>query len=190
MSEPDLTPVKSELLEKRREQMFPKLTAAQLTRVTAHGTPHSTTAGEILLDVGAESRGIFVVSTGSVEILVPNSAMRSENRDYGLLNVLESGDFSGEMNTLRGTGGLVRLRVLEPGSVLQVSLEELRRLVQNDAELSELFMRAFILRRMGVLESGHSEVTVLGSSSSGDTLRIREFLTRNTRPYLRYRPRP
>jgi thioredoxin reductase (NADPH) len=178
------TPVASELLEKRREQMFPKLTAAQLARVTVHGTPHSTAEGEILLEVGAESRGIFVVRTGSVEILVPISAARSENREYGLLNVLESGDFSGEMNTLRGTGGLVRLRVREPGSVLHVSLEELRRLVQNDADLSELFMRAFILRRMGVLESGHSEVTVLGSSSSGDTLRIREFLTRNTRPYL------
>ena len=89
-----------------------------------------------------------------------------------LLNVLTAGDFSGEMNTLRGTPGLVRLRVREPGSVLQVGLEDLRRLVQNDAELSELFMRAFILRRMGVLESGQSEVILIGSSRSGETLRM------------------
>ena len=88
------------------------------------------------------------------------------------------------MSTLRGRGGLARLRVLEPGSVLQMGLEDLRRVVQSDAELSELFMRAFILRRMGVLESGHSEVDVLGSSQSGDTLRIREFLARNGRPYV------
>ncbi len=68
--------------------------------------------------------------------------------------------------------------------MLHLSLEDLRRVVQTDAELSELFMRAFILRRLGVLASGHSEVTLLGSSHSGDTLRIREFLTRNARPYV------
>jgi thioredoxin reductase (NADPH) len=164
--------------------MFPKLTSAQLLRLQPHSARHATKAGEILLEAGDEPRGVFIVERGSVEVLVPTSDVRSETCDYALLNVLTAGDFSGEMNSLRGAAGLVRLRVREPGSVLQMSLEDLRRVVQNDAELSELFMRAFILRRMGVLESGHSEVTLLGSSRSGDTLRIREFLTRNARPYV------
>jgi len=175
----------SELLESRRAQMFPKLTAAQLARLERHGAARATTAGEVLLDVGAEPRGIFVVVAGSVEILLPfASDVRSKACEFALLTVLAPGDFSGELSTLRGASGLARLRVREPGSVLELSLEGLRRVVQNDSELSDLFMRAFILRRMGILESGLSDVIVVGSSRAGDTLRIREFLTRNGRPYV------
>jgi len=175
----------SELVEKRRAQMFPKLTRAQVARLERHGEPRATTAGEVLLDIGAEPRGIFVVVDGSVEILLPfASDVRSKACEFALLTLLAPGDFSGEVSTLRGAAGLVRLRVRDPGRVLQMSLEGLRRVVQNDSELSELFMRAFILRRMGILESGLSDVIVLGSSNAGDTLRIREFLTRNGRPYV------
>jgi thioredoxin reductase (NADPH) len=88
------------------------------------------------------------------------------------------------MSTLRGTAALVRVRVRDAGAVLLIDAEQLRRIVQNDAELSELLMRAFILRRMSVIESGHSEVLLLGSDHSADTLRLREFLTRNARPYV------
>jgi thioredoxin reductase (NADPH) len=101
-----------------------------------------------------------------------------------LLFLLSPGDFTGEMSTLRGTPALVRIRVREAGAVLLIDAEQLRRIVQNDAELSELFMRAFILRRMSVIESGHSEVLLLGTDHSADTLRLREFLTRNVRPYV------
>jgi thioredoxin reductase (NADPH) len=177
--------IPSELLEKRRAQMFPKLSPAQLARIERYSEPHATTAGEILLDLGQEPRGIFLVASGSVEVLLPfSSDVRSKACEWAFLNLLTPGDFSGEMTTLRGAAGLVRLRVREPGTVLQMNLDALRRVVQNDAELSELLMRAFILRRMGILESGLSDVIVLGSSHSGDTLRIREFLTRNGRPYV------
>src|ERR1700682_5499448 len=88
------------------------------------------------------------------------------------------------MSTLRGTRALARIRVREAGAILLIDAEQLRRIVQNDAELSELFMRAFILRRMGIIEAGRSEVLLLGSDHSADTLRLREFLTRNARPYV------
>ena len=152
-----------DLLQQRREQMFPKLTPAQLARLEAHCARRETTAGEILLSAGDIPRGLFIVTAGSVEVLMPTSDVHTETCAYALLNVLTTGDFSGEMSTLRGTRALVRLRVSEPGAVLQVGLDELRRVVQYDAELSELMMRAFILRRMGMLQSGSSEVTVLGS---------------------------
>lgn len=174
----------TDLLQQRREQMFPKLTPAQLARLEEHCARHETTAGEILLNVGDTPRGLFIVTAGSVEVLMPTSDVHTETCDYNLLNVLTTGDFSGEMSTLRGTRALVRLRVREPGTVLQVGLDELRRVVRNDAELSELMMRAFILRRMNMLQSGFSEVTVLGSGEAGETLRIRQFLTRNARPYV------
>ncbi|MGH8260816.1 MAG: cyclic nucleotide-binding domain-containing protein, partial [Steroidobacteraceae bacterium] len=174
----------AELLEKRREQMFPKLTPAQLGRLGARCARRETASGEILLNVGESPHGLFVVTGGEIEVQVPTSDVQSETCTYTLLTVLTPGDFSGEMSTLRGAPGLARLRVRAPGAVLQLALDDLRRVVQDDAELSELMMRAFILRRLGILQSGSSEVIVLGTSRAGDTLRIREFLTRNARPYL------
>ena len=171
------------LLEQRRAQMFPKLTSAQLARLERLGTPLQTRAGEILAELGDPPRGVFVVAAGSIEALAPPSATQAAS-GYELLYLLSPGDFTGEMSTLRGTPSLVRIRVREAGAVLLIDAEQLRRIVQNDAELSELFMRAFILRRMGVIESGHSEVLLLGSDHSADTLRLREFLTRNVRPYI------
>ena len=171
------------LLEQRRAQMFPKLTPAQLARLERQGTRMQTRAGEILVELGAPPRGVFVVAAGSVEALAPPSATQAAS-GYELLYLLSPGDFTGEMSTLRGTPALVRVRVREAGTVLLIDAEQLRRIVQNDAELSELFMRAFILRRMSVIESGHSEVLLLGSDHSADTLRLREFLIRNARPYV------
>jgi thioredoxin reductase (NADPH) len=163
--------------------MFPKLTSAQLARLERRGSALQTSAGEILVELGAPPRGVFVVAAGSVEALAPPSATQAAS-GYELLYLLGPGDFTGEMGTLRGTPALVRIRVREAGTVLLIDTEQLRRIVQNDAELSELFMRAFILRRMSVIESGHSEVLLLGSDHSADTLRLREFLTRNARPYV------
>jgi thioredoxin reductase (NADPH) len=175
--------VATTLLEQRRAQMFPKLTSAQLARLERQGTRMQTRAGEVLVELGAPPRGVFVVAAGSVEALAPPSATQAVS-GYELLYLLSPGDFTGEMSTLRGTPALVRVRVREAGTVLLIDAEQLRRIVQNDAELSELFMRAFILRRMSVIESGHSEVLLLGSNHSADTLRLREFLTRNARPYV------
>src|SRR6202140_2771389 len=163
--------------------MFPRLTAAQLARLERQGTRLQTHAGEILQELGEISRGVFVVAAGTVEAPVPPSPPQADST-YELLYLLTPGDFTGEMSTLRGTRALARIRVREAGAILLIDAEQLRRIVQNDAELSELFMRAFILRRMGIIESGRSEVLLLGSDHSADTLRLREFLTRNARPYV------
>jgi thioredoxin reductase (NADPH) len=88
------------------------------------------------------------------------------------------------MSTLRGVAGFVRVRVRESGAVLAIDDDSLRDVVQTDAELSEIFMRAFILRRMGLVASRQSEVMLLGSRHSADTLRLQKFLTRNAYPYV------
>jgi thioredoxin reductase (NADPH) len=168
----------SDLLEKRREQVFPKLTAPQIARLEAHGTRTDTRAGEVLIEPGQRHRQLLVVLSGSLEAALPG--MLGEE----LITVLLPGDFTGEMSTLRGVAGFVRVRVREGGTVLVIDEEDLRNLVQTDAELSEIFMRAFILRRMGLLSSGNSDAMLLGSRHSADTLKVREFLTRNTYPYV------
>lgn len=166
------------LFESRREQMFPKLSAAQIARLQLHGTTTSAHAGEILVEPGEAHRRMLVVLTGSLELMLPGRSGEE------LLVTLMPGDFTGEMSTLRGVDGFVRVRAHEDSSLLEIDERQLRVVVQTDAEISEMFMRAFILRRMGLVNSGQSEVMLLGSQHSADTLRLQEFLTRNSYPYL------
>jgi thioredoxin reductase (NADPH) len=168
----------NELYEKRREQMFPKLSAAQLGRLGAIGERTRTSAGDVLVEPGQRHHPLYVVLSGSLDIGLPG--MRGEE----IVTVLAPGDFAGEMSTLRGVPGFVRIRVRESGEVLAIGEDSLRELVQTDAEISEIFMRAFILRRMGLVASGASEATLVGSRFSPATLRLREFLTRNNYPYV------
>ncbi len=174
----------SSLLQRRREQMFPKLTAGQLERLRSYGECRDTHHGEILVEIGDRPRGLFVVLTGSIEILVDRPRTRDRSASEEVLYVLEAADFTGEMSTLRGSAGFARIRVRDAGRVIVVDPDKLRMIMQTDAELSEIFMRAFILRRMDLLETAQYEVVVLGSSHSADTLRLQEFLSRNARPYL------
>jgi len=170
--------IASEILEKRREQMFPKLTQAQIARLEVCGGRVETHAGDVLVEPGERLRSIFIVLAGSLEILLRSTTGED------LLYLLGPGDFSGEMSTLRGSVAFARIRVREGGSVLAVDREKLREVVQTDAELSELFMRAFILRRVALISTGSADVMLLGSQHSADTLRLREFLTRNAYPYI------
>jgi len=169
--------VVNEIFEKRREQMFPKLTPAQLARLETHGERQAIHHGDVLVDIGDRPRKFYVLLEGSLELLLQTAS------GYEPITVLKPGDFTGEMSTLRGSAGMVRIRVGADGTVLAIDAEKLRTIVQTDAQLSELFMRAFILRRMGLISEGSSEVTLIGSSHSRDTLRLQEFLTRNTLPY-------
>lgn len=166
------------LFESRREQMFPKLTAQQIERLGLHGTRIRTTAGQILSEAGEAHRPLYVVLSGSLEIVRPG--LTGEDP----ITVEVAGDFTGEMSTLRGLGGFTRVRVRESGEVLAISDSELRTVVQTDSEIMEIFMRAFILRRMGLIASDQGgEVILVGSMHSSGTLRLVQFLTRNTFPF-------
>src|SRR5476649_1598781 len=145
--------------------MFPKLTAPQIARLEHHGERRQTHAGEILFEAGERPRKFFVVIAGTIELLL------SRQSGYELFNTLIPGDFTGEMNALRGSAGVVRARAGHDGTVLAIDIDRLRTIVQTDAELSELFMRAFILRRMGLLSEHSCDVVLIGSGHSADTLR-------------------
>ncbi len=168
----------TDLRETRREQMFPKLAPAQIGRLDAYGKRTRIRAGEVLAEPGDRHGRILVVLSGAIEIVLPGIAGETP------VTVHTPGDFAGEMSALRGAGGAVRARVREDGEVIAIEQEDLRRLVQVDAELSELFMRALILRRMGLILSERGDVVLIGSSHSADTLRVRQFLGRNGFPYV------
>lgn len=167
----------NEVYEKRAEQMFPRLTKAQIARLEPHGVHMAITAGQVLIEPGDHERKMIVVLTGSLQISVPGV-------DEQAIRPLGPGDFAGEMSTLRGVPGFVRVAVREAGEVLVVTDSDLRVVVQTDAELSEIFMRAFILRRMGLIAAPNSEMTLIGSRYCGHTLLLREFLARNAQPHF------
>ncbi len=170
-----LSPARS-LYDSRRPQMFPKLTPAQIARIEPHGRRLETYVGQILVEPAQANVNFYVVLSGQLD------ASTAGARGYRI-SLLTPGDFTGEISTLRGISGFARITVIEAGSVLVLDNEALRKVVQTDAELSEMFMRAFILRRMGLIASGQSDVMLLGSRHSGHTLRLHEFLTRNAFPF-------
>jgi thioredoxin reductase (NADPH) len=165
------------VIETRRPQMFPTLTPAQMTRLEAFGTRKKVQAGEVLAQSGEREGRIFVVISGSIEIL--RVGLSVEER----ITLHQEREFTGEMSALRGARSLVRARVFEAGEVLVIDHDNLRRLVATDANLSEMLMRAFILRRVGLIEADSTDVVLIGSRHSSDTLRLRQFLGRNGQPY-------
>jgi thioredoxin reductase (NADPH) len=161
----------------RRAERFPTLTEAQVSRIAALAKRRPIRAGEILFDQGDENAQVFVILSGVLEIVRPS--LTGED----LVTVHTAGEFTGEVSVLSGHRALVRGRVREDGEVLALDGEALRRVVQGDTELSDLFMRAFILRRVALLASGYGDATLIGSTHSAGTLRIQEFFTRNSHPY-------
>jgi thioredoxin reductase (NADPH) len=165
-------------LANRRDQMFPKLSAAQLARLQRYGQRRVLRAGEILAEPGDRGLPMWVVLSGSIEAVQMGMAGETPVVTH------TAGGFSGEMSTLRGISAMVRMRVGSEGEALQIDENCLRTIVQTDSELGELFLRAFILRRVGLIQSQAGDVILLGSSHSADTLRLQQFLTRNTYPFV------
>jgi thioredoxin reductase (NADPH) len=161
----------------RRAQMFPRLTDAQIERLSHIGTLRETRVGEVLFSPGDQHTSFFVIMRGAVEIL--RDVEGKEER----VTVHSPGEFTGEINMLSARGSLVRARVIEAGEVIELDREHLRAVVQRDSELSEILMRAFILRRVALVAQGRADMVLIGSRHSADTLRIKEFLTRNGQPF-------
>jgi thioredoxin reductase (NADPH) len=158
-------------------QAFPVLTPAQIDRIRPYGILKSVKAGEVLYEPGQLGIACFVVLSGKLEIVM--TRVLGEH----VFVTLGVGGFSGEMVLISGGRSLSRGIVAEPGELLEVSAEALHTLIARDAELSDIFMRAFIQRRLTLINEGMGNVTILGSRYSANTLRLREFLTRNGQPH-------
>jgi thioredoxin reductase (NADPH) len=118
-----------------------------------------------------------VLLSGNMDIVQPE--MNGER----LVVSYEAGGFTGEISLISGRRGFMRARVTAAGEFLEMNSAQLRTLVARDAELSEIFMRAFILRRVMLINRGQGNVILMGSRHSAKTLRLREFLTRNGHPF-------
>ncbi len=161
----------------RAAQTFPTLTPAQIDRIAAVGHRRAAPAGEILYDLGDQNSCFFVVLSGGIEVVQPVGSVENPVVVHG------PGQFSGEINMISARRSLVRGRTTEASELLVLDNNALRTLVQRDAELSEIFMRAFILRRVQLLNVASQDLVLVGSRNSADTMRIKEFLSRNAHPF-------
>jgi len=159
-------------------EAFPNLTGPQIARIREAGRVRKVDLGEILFEPGQTNVPFFVLLSGSLDIVQPDGISGER-----AIVTHHAGAFTGEMTTISNRGALARGRVSEAGEFIELDSQQLHALVARDAELNEILMRAFILRRILLLSTGYGNVVLLGSRHSPATLRLREFLTRNGHPH-------
>jgi thioredoxin reductase (NADPH) len=156
---------------------FLQLSDAELAALGRLGVRRAVVAGEYLYRQGASSYDFYVVLAGAVEIVV-----ESEGKERVIARH-EAGRFLGELNLLTGQRVFVSARVAEPGEVIVVPRDALRRLIATDANLSDKILAAFLARRAILMSGAASAIRVIGSRYSPDLGRVREFLVRSRIPH-------
>jgi thioredoxin reductase (NADPH) len=157
--------------------LFPKLSPAQIARIASLGVIRPITRGEVLIDGGQTNVPFFVLKAGEIEVIRPSAL------DEILIATVRPTQFTGDISMILGRPAQMRLRVRTSGEVVQLTRDQMHALIQTDAEISEVLMRAFIHRRVAVIAQGIGDVLLIGSVGSGATLRIKQFLTRNGHPF-------
>jgi thioredoxin reductase (NADPH) len=171
------------ILEQRRDQIFPKLDPLDIERVRRFGNVRSFAVGERVMTAGQVSPGLVVILTGKVAVTA---------HDYfGIGKQIithAQGNFMGELAELAGRPSLVDATVEDAVEALIIPPERLRALMVAEAELGERVMRALILRRMAILQSGVGGPIVLGRAENADVLRLQGFLRRSAQPHQLLNP--
>ena len=161
----------------RAAEAFPRLTPAQIARIEPHGRHRKVEPGEAVGEAGQPVTKIFVVVSGRLDLVRPPRWVGEEVPSFS------EGMFTGERSILAGGRFLARIQASTPCEVIEVARDDLLQLIQTDSELSDIFLRAFILRRLQLIDQGLGDVLLLGSNHCQGSLHIREFLTRNGHPY-------
>jgi thioredoxin reductase (NADPH) len=149
----------------------------QIARIEPHGRRRKVETGEVLGEAGEPVTRIWVVVSGRLDLDRPPRWAGEELPTFG------EGMFTGERSILAGGRFLARIQASTPGEVIEVGREALLELIRTDPELSDIFLRAFILRRLQLIDQNFGDVQLLGSNHCQGSLQIREFLTRNGHPY-------
>jgi thioredoxin reductase (NADPH) len=171
------------IIDTRRHQMFPVLEPAEIERVRRFGEVRTYGAGEALAKVGDVGRGLTIILAGKVDVTRRDQSGRREP-----IVTHGPGNFMGELAQLAGRPVLVDTYAQGPVEALIIPPDRLRALLIAEAELGERIMRALILRRMGLLETGAGGPVIVGRAENGDVLRLEGFLRRNGHPRQRLDP--
>ena len=168
----------SSTLEARREQMFPTMGQADIDRLRRFGESKLYKKGEYLLRAGEVAPGLIVVLSGKVQI---TQGFGKDQRETIVTH--QAGAFVGELAQLSAHPSLVDGEAVEDVQALVIPSARLRDLLVQEADLGERIMRALILRRVGLLESGGAGPIIIGHANDADVLRLQGFLARNGQPH-------
>jgi thioredoxin reductase (NADPH) len=173
----------SPLIEQRRGQMFPQLSADDIARLERFGERATFSAGQRMVATGEISPGLFVIHSGDVEV-----SQRGPEGDAQLITTHGAGHFMGELAQLSNRPSLVDAHAQSAVEALVIPSRRLRDVLVENADLGERIMRALILRRVGLLETGTGGPIVVGRSGQADMLRLENFLERNGHPHQHLDP--
>ncbi len=182
--EPDALPAAAQsIIATRGAQMFPTLEEKEIARLRRFGEERRYAAGDLLARAGEAGHGLTLFLSGEVEI-----SQHDEGGGRNLIVTHGPGSFMGELAQLSGRPSLVDATAATDVTALVIPPERLRALLVAEAELGERIMRALILRRVGLLETGGGGPVIVGHEGDGDVLRLVNFLRRNGHPYQRLDP--
>lgn len=161
----------------REAQIFPRLDDDTIGRMLPYGIIEEPAAGTILFARGDRTADFFVVLRGAVELI------DTEDSDTHAFRRYDAGQFSGELHLFNDRALLITGRAADATRLLRIDRASFRRMASTEADIGEMIMRAFILRRVELIATGQGGVTIVGSAHAADVHRIRAFLTRNAHPH-------
>ena len=167
----------------RSHQMFPILDPLEIERVRRFGVVRTYGAGDALIKAGDAGHGLGIILAGEVDV-----TRHHETGSRELIVTHHPGGFMGELAQLVGRPALVDAYARVPVEALLIPPDRLRALLIAEADLGERIMRALILRRVGLLETGAGGPVIIGRADNGDVLRLEGFLARNGHPHIRLDP--
>ncbi len=162
----------------RAEQTFPTLDDEQVARLKPYATQEDVADGAMLFERGQRGVDFFVITAGAVEIVEHDPAVGDR-----VFSTHGAGQFTGEMDLFNDREILVSGRAKGPATVLRVPRDHFQTMLTGEPDVAEIVMRAFILRRTGLIQHEQGGVLVIGDQHDGDTLRIMRFMTRNGYPH-------
>jgi thioredoxin reductase (NADPH) len=162
----------------RQAQTYPRLSAEMAERVAAYGREEAVAKGALVFERGQRSVDMFLVLDGAIEIFDEN-----EHGQETVITTHTPGRFTGELDHFNDRTVLVSGRAGADSRVIRVHRAEFRRLVAGEPDIGEIMMRAFILRRVGLIQHVHGGVLLVGPGHAADTLRLERFLVRNNYPH-------
>ena len=162
----------------REGQIFPRLTPEMAARIAGYGTAEDLPAGTSVFQRGQRGADFFLVLSGSIEVLDDDA-----NGQPQVIATHGERQFTGEMDLFNDRHILVSGRAGVDSRVVRVRHADFRHMVATEADIGEIMMRAFILRRIGFIREGQGGVVLIGPGHGGDTLRLQRFMTRNSYPH-------
>jgi thioredoxin reductase (NADPH) len=162
----------------RQSQTFPRLSPEMVERIAPWGREERFADGALLFQRGERSVDFFLILDGAIQITEPGDGDAEH-----IVHTHHANGFTGELDLFNDRAILVSGRAFGPTRVIRVPRASFRAMLAAEPDIAEIILRAFILRRTGLIRHAEGGVVIVGRGAAADTLRIVQFLSRNGYPH-------